>query len=201
MCASWWSKSWSCCSWRLFLRKRSLEHFILNRIFHPRGIFSYLHGTVKLCNSVHWINKDSVWKPCAVHVNSKHFDKHPRLRIRSVCTRAALCLLYCVNIRSAGTAEGLISWWQTINSSLFRMSSAESIPFSAWWPSPSGAKRSDWLVPTELVSAPGSLKQSHTARLRTYSIFTSGLQVGISSCSIKRFRKALSSRLGFLTGA
>lgn len=36
------------------------------------------------------------------------------------------------------------------------MSSAESIPFSAWWPSPCRAGLTDWLNPTELFSALGT---------------------------------------------
>lgn len=122
--------------WGLFLGNQAWSFPSWTDYFTQRH-FSYLHGTIKLCINVHWINKDSVWNLCTVHVNA--LDLH----IKSSCWTAAVCLIYCINIHSAGIAEGLVFWWQTINRNLFRMSSAESIPFSAWWPSPCGARLTD----------------------------------------------------------
>lgn len=75
--------------------------------------FSYLHGNVKLCINVHWINKDSV-EPVYSACKYQHFTNSSSYISKS-CWIAAACLTYCINIHSAGRAEGLLFWWQTIN--------------------------------------------------------------------------------------
>lgn len=132
--------AWSFPSWRKYFTQR---------------LFSYPHGTIKLCINVHWINKDSVWNVC-MYVYVKPTFEH-----------AAELLHKAWEIALKNSAEieaGLTVWWQTINRNLFRMSSAESIPFTAWWPSPCRVRLTDWfpLSSSQLWVLQNNDTSSHT---------------------------------------